>query len=93
MELRSDLADVKNRVQDGEDNIDESYVIGDIEVNVYIENGYLIIRIPETHGTPFSNDIESVKKVVLTVFGEVMLPDPNTGTVRASIDTENITSS
>lgn len=89
MTLIDEFARVKNKISRGRDEIDETIDYRDLEIDLYTSQGYLVIE-SDVNGDPHSPKAEEIVKHCTIVFGEVMLPDPDTGTRRCSIDTSEI---
>lgn len=89
MTLLDEFAKVRNNISTGQDEIDETIDYEDLEIDLYTSQGYLVIE-SDVDGDPQSPKAKKIAKDCLRVFGEVMLPDPNTGTCRCSIDISEI---
>lgn len=90
MNLRSELARVKQRVKNGEDDIDKSFDFENVILRVYVQQGYLVFEIPDTDGSPHTPDINRINKTVTTTFDTVMLPSPQTGSLKSSVKISEI---
>lgn len=90
MNLRSKLARVKQRVKNGENDIEKSFDFENVILKVYIQQEYLVFEIPDTDGSPHTPDINRINKIVTTTFDTVMLPSPQTGSLKASIKISEI---
>lgn len=92
MELESELATIKTEVSSG-NPIEEKNIEcdGGLTLDVYTQGSYLILEIPNPGGQPLSNpDVQSIQKLVTRIFGADMLPNPGTGTIKATVEKDTL---
>lgn len=89
MKIKSELADIKNRISRKNDPDIKEHIEcdDDVVINLYTERGYLIINIP-VEGDPFEDKYQELAKQIMIVFGGVVLPNPDTSSLRVSYEIE-----
>ena len=89
MALIDKFADVKNRVANGEDDIQETTEFKGLEVDFYTQGDHLVVE-ADVDGNPHSSEVNQIFSDFMVVFGEPLLPNPDSGNRRASIRISNI---
>lgn len=89
MDINTELARLKRRAKKGED-INKNIEYEDLNIEAKTSYGYLVICTNLKNGMPYTPDETTVIKSVARVFDETMLPNPQSGSIEASIRIDDI---